>query len=439
MYDFVEKNDLIYSSQYGFRKGHSTEHAILDITNAIQTNMNQGLFSCGIFIDLRKAFDTVDHDILLNKLYHYGFRGIINDWFASYLKNRTQTTQIGQHVSSKAMITCGVPQGSVLGPLLFLLYVNDLHLCSNKFSFYLFADDTNILYADKNLAILEKIVNVELQNFCDWLTSNKLTLNTKKSNFVLFHPYQKKVSYYPNIKIFDSDVNRNVNLESKEYVKYLGIIIDKNLLWKFHIDVIATKISKTVGLIAKLRHLVPRRILLNIYQSLIHPYLTYGLASWGQSSKTYLNKILILQKRALRMIYFADRRDHAIPLFIDANILPLTFLYYESVSNLMHDINNNKAPLNILKLFKKTSSVHSYSTRSSTSKNFYVHSTRLEVHKRSLSQFGVKLWNEIPRGIRDLPKKVFKGEIKQLLFDILENEDNYIGTPKIIEKLGLPK
>ena len=143
---YINKHELLYSSQYGFHKGHSTQHAILDIVNDIQSNMNQRLLSCGVFIDLKKAFDTVNHDILLDKLNHYGFRGIINDWFSSYLKNRTQTTTVGHHVSDKAAVGYGVPQGSILGPLLFLLYVYDIHRCSNKFRFYLFADDTNILY-----------------------------------------------------------------------------------------------------------------------------------------------------------------------------------------------------------------------------------------------------------------------------------------------------
>ena len=187
----------------------------------------------------------------------------------------------------------------------------------------------------------------ELRNFCDWLTSNKLSLNTKKPNFVLFHPYQKRASYHPNISIFDNEKNRFANLESKDYVKYLGVLIDKNLSWKFHIDVVATKISKIVGLIAKIRHFTPRRVLLNIYQALIQSYLTYGLVSWGQSSKANLNKILTLQK-STRMIYFVYSRAHAIPLFIDANVLPLTFLYCESASNLMDGVNNNNTPLNIL-------------------------------------------------------------------------------------------
>ena len=151
MTSYLKKHELLYSSQYGFRKGYSTQHAILDIVNDIETNMNQWLLSCGVFLDLKKAFDTVDHDILLDKLNHYGFRGLINDWFSSYFKNRTQKTQVGHHISDKAVVRGGVPQGSILGPSLFLLYVSDIHRCLNKFRFYLFADDTNILYADKNL------------------------------------------------------------------------------------------------------------------------------------------------------------------------------------------------------------------------------------------------------------------------------------------------
>ena len=169
--------------------------------------------------------------ILLNKLNHYRFRGIVNDWFLSYLNKCTQTTQVGQHISDKAIITCGVPQGSVLGPLLFLLYVTDIHKCSNKLRFYLFPDDTNIFYTDKNVKALETSINIELQ---------------------------KQLAYQPEICMFDKEQNKDVDLESKVYIKYLGVLIDKNLSWKDHIDAISTKTSKNVGLIAKLRHFVPR-------------------------------------------------------------------------------------------------------------------------------------------------------------------------------------
>ena len=159
------------------------------------------MYSCGIFIDLRKAFDTVDHLILLQKLDHYGVRGVTNNWFASYLLGRQQTTQIGaKNISKKEVILSGVPQGSVLGPLLFLVYINDISNSSDQLKIYLFADDTNLLYADKNLRELENKVNTELSKIYDWLVANKLSLNIKKSNFVIFRPRQKFLELSSKLK-----------------------------------------------------------------------------------------------------------------------------------------------------------------------------------------------------------------------------------------------
>ena len=282
----------------------STQHAILDILSKIQNNIDKRLYFCGIFIDLKKAFDAVDHLILLQKLRHYGFRGLINDWFSSYLSNRAQSTQIGSVVSNKERIVCGVPQGSVLGPLLFLIYVNDMYRSSQKLDFYLFADDTNLLYAEKDLKKLEIVDNEELLNLSEWLNSNKLSLNPIESNFVVFHPYQRKLNYEINIKIFDNNSAKLVSLERKTYVKYLGLLLDDNLSWKPHIDYISTRISKGIGIIARLRHLVPFSTLLNIYWLLIEPYISYGLVAWGQAVNTHLNKIVTLQKRVLRLMYF---------------------------------------------------------------------------------------------------------------------------------------
>ena len=183
---FLDKYEVLYRSQYDFRDKHSAQHAILDIVNTLQSNFDNKLFSCGIFIDLKKAFDTVNHSILLDKLRHYGIRGVINYWFSSYLTGRMQTTEVNSYISDKVVNPCGVPQGSVLGPLLFLIFINDIPNSSQKLKFYIFADDTNMLYADKNLKSLEATVNKELQNVCEWLHANKLTINAKKSNFVVF-------------------------------------------------------------------------------------------------------------------------------------------------------------------------------------------------------------------------------------------------------------
>ena len=278
-------------------------------------------------------------------------------------------------------------------------------------------------------------MGLNFYNVYDWLTANKLTLNTRKSNFVIFCPPQRKLTYQPRIVIFDSNQNKKVALEDKDYVKHLGILIDKNLSWKHHIDHIAIKVSRTVGLITKLRHFLPTHTLLNIYQALVAPYLTYGLAIWGQACKSYLDKLLKLQKRALRFIFFSDHSEHAIPLFLDAQVLPIKFLYYESIANLMFDVRNTTAPSNIQDLFQDISNVHSYNTRSSTSNNFYTKPSRLSVQGNSFSRIGVKVWNEIPQALRDLSKNAFKSKLKQILFNILGSQDSYIDLSQIIKNV----
>ena len=402
------------------------------IVNKIQSYMDKGMFSCGVFIDLQKAFDTVDHAILLQKLFHYGVRGIVNDWFSSYLINRVQTTQIGSHVSDKQNTLCGVPQGSVLVPLLFLIYVNDIYKASNKLEFFLFVDDTNLLYANKNLRSLETVMNDELVKIVDWLTANKLSLNVKKTNYIIFHPYQKRLNYDVNIKILDSRVNKYFNLERKEYVKYLGVMIDNHLSWKHHINYVALKISRNIGILSKLRHFVPPKTLYGIYNSLIFPYLSYGLVAWGQAAKTHLEKLLTLQKRAVRLINFAPFRSHAVPYFLHSNIMPITMLYFKLSSVLMFDVYNNTAPHNISHLFIPTQQIHSYSTRSSSSGNYYISHSRLNQKNDSFSIMGAKIWNNIPENLRNSSKSLFKEKVHTILLKIFEVQDRYADLNTII-------
>ena len=433
---YLDINKIICESQFGFRRQHSTEHAILDIISRIQSYMDKKLFSCGVFIDLSKAFDAVDHDILLGKLNHYGIRGVVNKWFASYLKGRFQTTKIKNSISEKREIMYGVPQGSVLGPLLFLVYLNDICNSSNLLDFFLFADDTNLLYVDRSLKNLEITVNKELAKVSDWLIANKLTLNIKKSNFVIFCPRQKKLTPQPTIKLFDSNSQRLVTLDCKNYVKYLGILIDDHLSWKYHIDHIATKISKTVGIIARLRHFVPFSILTNLYRSLILPYLSYGIVAWGRAAKSHISKLLILQNRALRLMHFADKQQHAIPFFLDSNFLPIQMVYFEKIASLMDDVSNRIVPVLIRKLFtKREDDVHSYNIRSAYIGNFYVKSSRLETQKFPFSRSGSCIYNCLPVSLRNESKKKFKQQLRTLLKQMLENEDDYIGVDKIISRI----
>ena len=259
------------------------------ITDKTQRAIESGQLSCGIFLDLRKAFDTVDHDILLAQLHSYGIRATPYDWFVSYLSNTSQSVSIGNTTSSSAVISCGVPQGS-LGPLLFLLYINDFSNCSNLFDFHLFADDSNLFFAESSLESLETKVNLELKRIHNWLCCNKLSLNIDKTNFVIFHPPQKKLTKSISILV------NNKSIEQKDYVKYLGVFIDSHLKFKEHIHQLSKKISRSIGILAKLRLFVSQDILIQLYYSLFYSFLTYGLMIWGNTYEATLCLLFQLQR-----------------------------------------------------------------------------------------------------------------------------------------------
>ena len=216
LYKFLTDHNCIYELQFGFRHGHSTTHALISLTEQIRKALDSDKYVGGVFIDLKKAFDTVDHKILLGKLEHYGIRGVANDWFRSYLSNRKQFVSIKGFNSEEKAMEYGVPQGSVLGPLLFLIYINDIHNPLKFSTTRLFADDTNLLIENNSLEQLQKHLNSDLRNLSAWLKANKISLNTSKTELIIFrHP--SKIINYRDLKI----KIEGKRLAPSKYVQYL--------------------------------------------------------------------------------------------------------------------------------------------------------------------------------------------------------------------------
>ena len=231
LYSFLESNKCIYDFQFGFRQKHSTNHALLSMTQEIRDIIDKGDLAIGVFVDFQKAFDTVNHKILLRKLEHYGICGIANKWFSSYLSKRKQMVSIGGATSSTRDIEHGVPQGSVLGPLLFLVYINDLHTCIKHSTTRHFADDTNLLYSTdhtkpRNRNLIRNL-NKDLKSLTHWLLANKISLNSTKRELIYF---RNKNTPIPKVNI----TLNGVKLEETNEVKYFGIIFDEHLTFQSH-------------------------------------------------------------------------------------------------------------------------------------------------------------------------------------------------------------
>ena len=298
----------------------------------------------------------------------------------------------------------------------------DLNICNHRIqSNYYSPHSFNVLR--NRLSSSDDDVNLNFSVLHNNIRSLRRNLENLQvhllDELVIFRPRQKKLEYEVNLNVIGNNIDILTSLECKEYVKYLGVLIDSHLSWKFHIDYVAFKLSKIVGIIARLRHFVPFNTLLSIYQSLMLPYLTFGLSAWGQAAKLHLNKLLLLQKRAIRFMNFSKPHTHAVPLFISSKILPINMLYLETMSTLMYDISNNSAPQNIARLFRKSNLIHPYKTRSSFSGNFYIQHSRLNQQHNLTTRFGARVWNCLPPQVCQLPKKQFKKRVQEILFAIL--------------------
>jgi len=411
LYSYATKMNILYPQQHGFQSGHSTSMALLGMQDRVSHAIDANEFSLGIFFDLAKAFDTVDHTILLKKLENYGIRDTPLRWFYSYLDQRQQQVVCNGLFSKLRFVHHGVPQGSNLGPLLFLLYINDLPNSSSVRHFILFADDTNVFYSHKSLDNLMDLVNSELATVADWFRANRLSLNLSKTNFIIFRSHRKSI---PN-QNFNISIDNKPILQVKS-TKFLGVYVDEHLTWKQHITQISNKIAKNVGILSRISYLLPRNIISNLYYSLIQPYLIYCNIVWASNYQTRLMRLHILQKRAVRIIAGVPYNSHTSQIFQDLRVLKIDQINKSQICEFMFRFANNLLPPAFKDYFPCVSDVHDHYTRARD--DYRTGFARTNSRLFSIKCTGPTAWNSVSLNIRKLPNLyLFKKSLRESLLD----------------------
>jgi len=403
-------NNFLTNNQFGFKEQHSTSMAILQLVDQIATEIDHGNLTIGVFIDLSKAFDTINHNILIDKLSLYGIRGNCLNWIRSYLYNRRQYVYLNEVESDMLPVNCGVPQGSTLGPLLFIVYINDIVNVSRILQLILFADDTNIFLSGPKIDELCITLNTELSKLSRWFKLNKLSLNIKKTNFILFKSKKKGVPTVPNIVI------DGFNIDMVDNSKFLGIVINSSLDWTDHIRLINRKVSKTLGILRYLKNKLPESILRSLYYTLVNPYYDYGNIIWAVKNTVVLQKLFLSQKKAVRIITNSSWCAHTEPLFHKLGILKLEELHKLQVGCFMYKIYNSYMPSYFCNMFCANADLHSYNTRQANDYHITMHRTSLL--KCTIRIAGPLLWNSLNCTLRSSNtihsfRRLFK---KMLLF-----------------------
>ena len=409
----------------------SCEHALLAANNEILSALSKKQIALLLFIDFSKAFDMVDHDILLDKLEHYGIRGMANIWFRSYLSDRKQFVSITNETSCKLPLKYSVPQGSILGPLLFIIYINDIPNINKLAKFILYADDANIIITGSHISEIATSFNELSQNLVQWVSANELALNIRKTNYMLFTRARNL-----NLDSFAPKI-ANIPIERKRVARFLGVLVDDRLTWSNQISAIKTKMSRFIGTLYKLKSTLPLTVRLTIYNSLVQSHLNYCSLLWGTSCKSNIEKLFIAQKKAIRGImpgftnyFYKDglHPSHTKPFFTDFEILTVHNIVLKNIfiffNNLQHF--SNTIPLSIRQLIPNDSpsmtQVSDYCSEWYSKYNSYP-------YNRSVFFKGPLLYTDIISSEPEfyspnISKASFKTKIKKFLLSIQGAGDN---------------
>ena len=429
--EFLESNNFFNLKQFGFRPHVSTNHAVLSIVNNISQKLNENKFVIAVFLDIRKCFDMINHEILYSKLYNAGVRGVALNWFKSYFAGRKQRVHVnGTSSDNLCDIIIGVLQGSILGVLLFLVFINDIGSATEKLLSFLYADDNTCLCSADSLTELKKTTNDELGKLISWYNANKLLIHPGKTKTILFNPNRTNLNLnndylgQPYIEIFinmnnlnECDVTKITPLRlipnsDEKSARLLGIQIDAKLDLKYHFELLHRKVSRAIFCLNQMKHILDKQHLKLLYNSYIKSHIEYCCNIFCLANKSYIKPILLLQKRAIRIICGANYRDHTQPLFKYERILPINELIKFNTFKFMFDYRNDFIP----SIFHGTwQSCNSPRFRNDF-KLSHANSMRLKNH-HPLFAFP-SMWNQIDRTL-NLKNLVGKKEFRQTLFNHL--------------------
>lgn len=413
--DHLKHNKVISDLQFGFREGVGTEDAIYHVTKFVYNSLDKNKKPLAIFIDLAKAFDTVSHDLLLEKLHSYGVRGVANDFFCAYLTGRQQRVKVNNELSDSRVVTCGVPQGTVLGPILFSVYMNELLNLKVKAKIISYADDTVLLCEGDNWEEVRVTSTVVFATIQQWLDQNLLTLNLSKTKFMCYSIYDLHLPDFQEMHIhsyqclLDNKVNCQCinSILATNSIKYLGIIMDKNLKWCEHIDQLNKKLRKLISYFYKLRDIFPLQILKTVYLALAESILRYGICFWGGAFPTNLEILNVTQHFLLKILLRKHRRFSSEMLYKELEVFDINQLFIRSAlifTYKKHDL--------------KQLVVSNYNTRNRSNKLVQIPLATKTTTQRFLTYYGPKLYNILPLEIRTINSiKLFNKKVTRYLFD----------------------